>query len=105
MLQITSNGTELFVRIDLVEGRSSTGKETRIWTRAELGGSEQAVRALAEKLQEDLEYIVQNIRRKAYEEGAKDRANRKPQCSTVLRCNAPQGGVWRPMRAIKKRKA
>jgi hypothetical protein len=72
-VRIYSDGTQLCVDV-AIPPRVNAGKDETYTLRAILGGSDCAVSALAQRMQEAMEAQIEAIRREAYKQGARDRA-------------------------------
>lgn len=91
MIRIRSEGTNLRVDVD-IPGHLNGGKNQFYSTKAELGGSEIAVRALAFAMQKKLEETIQQIRKEAYQQGTRDRAMRATLFDDIIAVNRYKGG-------------
>ena len=73
MITISNNDTKLVVRVVVP---SELAHNRYLEFACDLGGSGVAVTALAQRLAQELRQNIQQIRRDAYRQGARDRANK-----------------------------
>lgn len=93
MISITNYDTRIVVKVD-VPRDINDGKAECLLCSVDLGGSQIAVRALADRLRSDLAGLIADIRRDAYRQGARDRANRAKHFHGAMRRINDKGGCW-----------
>ncbi len=98
MIRISRNGTRLFVGIEssaLGLGDQAEQEKTPVlWFDLEVGGSPIAADALVDEIRGKLNKRISDIRRLAYNQGAKDRARKRKNFSGATSIDLFQDGCY-----------